>query len=180
MMSRLKGREKNILLAAAALLALFILDKQLVRGRAGAGDSLGRLVAREEASLSRELRLIARRGEIMELHKRLLHGKKDIPAQDEATAMLSDVETLARKHRISLQDMKPGRAANPGESSSLSIQAEGGWESLSAFLLAIDDSPALLQVEKVTLRLKGKEPGLLETQLLIRRRGESSPKQSSM
>ena len=168
-MSRpLHPRERKILAAVAGLLALFAADRFLLRGGFRAGEGLESLVLREEASLARERRLLEDREEIVRRHKRLSEDSSSGRApQASTTELLSEVEGLARRHGLNLLDMKP-QPGTKNEPPSLSIQAEGGWEALSSFLLAVEGPSSFLRAERGTVRLKGDPSSRIEARLTIR------------
>lgn len=89
------------------------------------------------------------------------------------TALLGEVETLARQSGVKITDIKP-RALQGGASRDLSISValESAWEPLAKFLYAVHQSPQLLEVERASLRRAREDSSTLQGQLVI---GEIQP-----
>lgn len=166
-------REKRIFFAALLVAGFFALDRLGVLPSQTESGGLTQRLAREEIALARERRLLSEREEIMRSYKNFF-SRAPVPREgDDRTVLLGEIEALARRSRVTLTDMKP-RTEGGGTSFVVSIQTEGSWRSFCSFLLAVEESPHLLKVDKGTVRAKNDDSTDVEAQLTISRKSTES------
>jgi Tfp pilus assembly protein PilO len=116
-------------------------------------------IKKDEKLLAEYLRYMNQKGIVTsEYQKYEKFVKKSGSDEEEQTKMLGEIEQLARKTGVSIVNMKPlaPRPVDYYKIYEVSIEAEGGMESLVDFVYQISQSAQLLRAEKVALNLKEK------------------------
>jgi Tfp pilus assembly protein PilO len=89
--------------------------------------------------------------------------------EEDTSALLREVETLASKSSVYLADMKPQDPKQEQEFKKyqVNVNGEAAFEKLIEFLYNIENSKKVLKIEKFTLSLKSRQDSTLKFSLTI-------------
>jgi len=131
-----------------------------------------RVLDRDIALKAREMALdrqaLAQRESIERAYQKLPSAVKKAPSvQNAQTQLLEELESLARRHGVKVIDVKPQTFADRAVSGAgASMVLETSWNALASFLMAVHQSPAVLQVQRASL-LRSSDNNSLQAQLVI-------------
>lgn len=169
-LDKLSKREKiGAYLSAAFLLAVF-LDNLVIKPISARVKVLNMEIKTSEAQLSRYLRNLNRKDEVLKEYQKYIKYVKNGGSDEEETAkILGEIEALARKSSLTLADMKPRtpRAIGFYKEYTVEIEVEGSMDSITNFLYQLNTSSQLLRTEKVRLYPKKKGSSAIKGLILV-------------
>lgn len=168
--SNMAKKEKIGLVAAALIVGLTLLDRLIVDPINKRIQQIEREIRQDEKQLSLGLRNLSQKDTILSEYDKYSQYFKSFGSEEETTAaMLSEIETLAKKSNMNLSDLKPQTSKDKGfyREYSVDVEAEGAMDSLVSFLYKLNSSPQLLRAEKLRFNSRSKEPSVIKASILI-------------
>lgn len=170
MMRRLTEREQNILIVAMAMVVLTVVYNSVVGPLLEKSEMLDQEIERFQAQWIQEKAVVAR--------SKTIDAKFDIyldqfsrPGTKEETesAVLSEIETVARKLGVQVTSLKPGRASKDGYDDRFSVSVTSNSEFLKVirFLYELQQSPHFFDVEGLAFEKSARKDMALMTSRLI-------------
>jgi len=176
-LSRFSRRQKLILYAAVAALALAFVDRLILRTATGKLAGLDQQIKAQESQIKKDLRIVA-------LTKAINDARADFSsylvnfksASEEVTAIQKEIKDYADRLKFSVFDMRaPKELAREKGASPVRIKAyiveiscEGTMEQITEFMFAIETAKRLLTVDQYALIPKSKDSNLVKANLKIR------------
>ena len=169
--SKLSKKEKIGLAAAVIVVSVVIIDRLVVTPIGERFQRLGREIEVSEKKLVLDLRNISNKEPISaEYEKYRNYVKRSAPSdEEEVAAVLAEIEGLARRSDINLDDIKPQRAKETDfyKEYYVEIEVEGTMEHITIFLHNLNNSPQLLRAVKLRLGLRDKESSVVKASILV-------------
>ncbi|MDD5618714.1 MAG: type 4a pilus biogenesis protein PilO [Candidatus Omnitrophica bacterium] len=168
--SNVSKKERIGLAVAAIIVSLAFLDRLILNPINKRIQQISQEIKISEKQLRMGLRNLNQKEAIISEYGKYSQYFKGLGSEEETTAaMLSEIETVAKKSNMSLLDLKPQPSKDRGfyREYSIEVEAEGTIESLINFIYRLNASTQLLRVEKLRLSLKDKDSGLIKITLLI-------------
>ncbi len=168
--TRLSKREKIILYGAAFFVSLTIMDRLIVFPIFDRLVSLDKEIKEKEASVKKNLRILSHKERILADSKRYGSYVKDFTSEEEeATAILKEIETLASKTAIYLIDLKPAGLVESEMSKrySVNLNCEAEMQGLVDFMYKLETSKMLLTVDRFQITPKSKESSVARCRMTI-------------
>jgi len=170
---KLKKRERYIACAVAALLALFLIEKFFFSGLRGKTRSLKQQIRLQEANLKTAIIIRRQKEKILEEQARL-QPYLDIAASTSGrqiiTKFLKEVERIAGSSGISIVNLSPKNEPEVSKrlkKFSAELRAEGAPREIFDFLLKVQNSKLLIELDKLSLSTKGESGDTLKFETLI-------------
>jgi Tfp pilus assembly protein PilO len=168
--AKLSKREKTILFGTALVLGGLFLDRLVMHPIAEKLETIDRSIREEEAAVKRSLHILVQKNRILAESKEF--GEFSVEAQDpeqEMTALLKEIESLADRASVSLIYVKP---ANTAEEKGMkkylaSLECESQMEQVAAFFHSVESSPKLLKIEKFDIQPKSRESSIARCSITI-------------
>lgn len=164
------AREKVVVCIAALAISAVFVDRVIVTSLSGKMKELDTQIAAREAEIRKDLRIIAqkRRIEIQHVNYKPYLGTMSTE-NEEFTAFLKEVDTLARDNSIYVVDLKPTGTKEIGGAKQylINLNIEAGMPSLVKFMYGVEDSKKLMTVEKYQLSPKSKDSATAKCSMLI-------------
>lgn len=133
----LSTREKRALIAAAAILGVFLLDFVIVRPWLNNLRQLGEKIAVQEKQTLHHLRSVAQKSSVDSIYAQVWQSLDLSETTDDQirAGLLRDVEELARGNNLYLSEVKPQVSSEDKEFKiySVRIQADGNLENLGLY-----------------------------------------------
>ena len=132
-------------------------------------------VGKKQEQVIDDRRLIAegediRRSYAISFSSRASKEKEQDRHEGEMTALLREIELLARQSGIRIRDIKPQSAFNRSvKTQAVFISAESTWDGLAQFIYAVQRSSQLLRIQKGDFHRNGEEENHLTGQFIISR-----------
>jgi Tfp pilus assembly protein PilO len=168
--SHLSKREKIVFYVAIIVISATILDRLIITPIWSKVTSLTKEIAETEQSIETNSRILAQKDRILsESAKYASFLNSNKTEDEEITALLKDIETIATKASVYLADMKPAAAKEAGVAKKYSVTAtcEGQMDQIIDFIYNIESSNKLLVLEKYEISPKSKESSLAQVTMTI-------------
>jgi hypothetical protein len=166
-MKKFSRREKGVLIATLLAGLTFALDRYALAPIWKAWRQMDMEIARKEKEIREDHEILRDRKEIERDYLAFAHSARKETLPD-ATALLGEIESLARKSGVKIIDIKPEPShRDSSRDVSVSIITESTWEPLARFIYQIHRSPRSLRLEKAGLNRKSEDAATLQGQLLI-------------
>jgi len=169
MFKGLSKREKNILLAAGAVIILAIGFKVILDPILARNESLNREIKITRLKLKKYLGLLNQKEQLKSAYAKISGAANNQQIEENASAsILSEIENLAKNANLRLIDIRPESLKGPSSHSKnyVSLRAEGDMESYLKFIYNTENSLALLEIKKFWLNVKPRS-SILEGNFLI-------------
>ena len=127
-------------------------------------------IAISEKQLGRSLRNLNQKDVIAKAYERYTpYVKRAGSDEEEVAKILSEIEEVARKSAVSLDNVKPQEPKKRDfyKEYSVEIEAEGDMESLVSFLHQLSASSQLLRPEKINLSLQERDSTIVKASIVI-------------
>jgi len=167
---KLSQKEKIGLSLAFTFILVASLDRLIISPIRGQLRRINQAVKIGEKQLKHDLRNVHQKDQIAaEFEKYAEYVQRSGSDEEEAAKILGEIESLARKSKVYLVDMK---SQTPKEVEffkeyAIEIEAEGEIASLTTFLHQLNTSTQLLRVEKLRLNSQKKGDKTLKASMLI-------------
>ena len=158
--SKFSGKEKTWLLISVIFVGLVIMDRLIFTPINDRVKEINREIKINENQLAVGMRNLKQKSPVTEEYKKYAAYLKSSGSDEEkTTAILSEIENLAKNSAVSLADMKPQppKKIDFYKVYTIEVKAEGSMEALVNFIYQLNLSPQLLRVEKLRLNLKDKD-----------------------
>ncbi len=158
--ARLKKKEKLFLAIAAAFVSLAFLDRLIIAPILSKMASLNKQLQDIEAGIKKDVKIVAQKNRIRsEEAQYATYFQKQQTEDEEMTALLKEVESLADKCAVYIVDMKPAGAKNLGSTKKhyVNVSCEATMEQLVTFMFAVESSTKLLVIDKYAISPKSKD-----------------------
>ena len=169
--SKLSKKEKIGLVAATIVVSAVIIDRLVVSPIGERFRRLGRDIELSERKLVLDLRNISNKESISDEYEKYRNYVRKSASSDEeeVAAVLAEIENLARRSDINLDDIKPQQAKQTDfyREYYVEIEAEGTMEHIIIFLHNLNSSPQLLRAVKLRLGLKDKESPVVKASIMV-------------
>lgn len=169
-LAKRSAREKMVLCAAVLALSAAFVDRVVVASLSRKAKELDAQIAAREAEIRKDLRIVAqkRRIEIQHVNYKPYLGTMSTE-NEEFTAFLKEVDTLARDNTIYIVDMKPTgtKAVGNAKQYLINLNIEAEMPAVVRFMYGIEDSKKLMTVEKYQLSPKSKDSATAKCSLLV-------------
>jgi len=158
--SKFSKREKTVLYFAIAFVAIAFLDRAVIGPIVSRTQTLNKEIAEKKAAIERDLKILAQKDTIgLRMAAYRAFSVKETTPEEDTSALLKEVETLASKSSVYLIDMKP---QEPKEEQGfkkymVNVSCEAPFEKLIEFLYNIEGSKKVLKIEKFTISVKSKK-----------------------
>ena len=163
-------KEKAGLLIGTTFMSLALLDRMIISPINSRIRQIDQQIKVSQKQLAMATRNVALKQSLSGEYKKYIPRKDHSRTDEESMAlMLTAIEDLGHKAKVSLLDIKP-QPTKSGELSkqyNVSVEAEGEMEALVRFLYTISRSPELLRVETLQLNLKDKDSKVIKASILI-------------
>ena len=169
-LSRLSNREKIIFYITAFIVSFMLLDRLIISPVFYKMHSLDKEAQEKIAGIKRSLYLLAYKDRI---EKEVNHYKQFISSskteEEEMTAMLKDIETIANKATVYLIDMKPAgfRDRKFYREVMVKLNCEAMMEKITEFMYNIESSSGLFTITKYQLSPKSKDSSVARCSVSI-------------
>ncbi|HOU36505.1 MAG TPA: type 4a pilus biogenesis protein PilO [Candidatus Omnitrophota bacterium] len=168
--SKMSKREKAVLYGAAAVVALAFLDRAIVGPIVSRTQALDREISDKRSAIERDLKILAQKDSIgLRMAAYRAFSVQEKTPEEDTSALLKEVETLASKSSVYLADMKPQEPKQEQEFKKylVNVNGEAAFDKLIEFLYNIESSKKVLKIEKFTLSVKSKKESALKFSLTI-------------
>jgi Tfp pilus assembly protein PilO len=169
-LSNLSKKEKIGLMVAAVIFFLAFSDRLILNPINRRIQQVNQEIKTSEKQLKMGLYNLSQKETIISEYGKYSQYFKSLGSEEEDTAaILSEIETVAKKSNMTLLNLKPLPSKDKGfyKEYSIEVETEGTIESLINFIYRLNTSTQLLRVEKLRLSLKDKDSGLIKAPLLI-------------
>jgi nitrate/nitrite-specific signal transduction histidine kinase len=168
--SRLSKKERSILYVASAIVFLMVMDRLVVGPIFSKMAELSREIEDKEAGIKRSMHMLAHKDRILAAavrYKTFIHSSRS--EEEEMTALLKEIETLASDHSIYLIDMKPGGLQDVAGTKKylLNLNCEAQLEQLISFMYDVEISQKLLTIVKYKIGPKAKDSSVARCSMSI-------------
>lgn len=170
--SNISEKERIGLVAAAIIVSLAFLDRLILNPINKRIQQINQEIKISEKELKMGLHNLNQKEAIISEYGKCSQYFKGFGSEEETTAaMLSEIETVAKKSNMSLLGLKPEPSKDKGfyREYSVEVEAEGTMDSLVSFLYQLNSSTQLLRVGSLRFNLKSKESSLIKASILITR-----------
>ncbi len=165
-------KERIGLAAAAIIVSLAFLDRMILNPINKRIQEIAQEIKISEKQLKMGLRNLNQKEAILSEYNKYSQYFKGLGSGEETTAaILSEIETMAKKSNMSLLNLKPQATKDKGfyREYSVEVEAEGTMNYLVIFLYQLNSSTQLLRAEKLRFNLKSKDSSLVKASILITR-----------
>jgi len=169
-MTVLSKREKLILYGAILFISVALLDRLIIDPIYSKMRSLDEEIREKETGITRSLRILSHKERILADSAKYSSFLDDFKSEEEEmTSILKEIEAVAEDTAIYLVDMKPGGVKEAGSTRRyvINLNCEAPMEQLVEFIYMIEESDALLTIQKYQITRKSKENGLARCKLTI-------------
>ena len=169
-LSKLSQKEKIGLFASAILVSLVILDRLILTPINDRIQQINREIKIGEKQLVMGLRNLNQKEFVSSEYKKYESYLKNSGSDEEkTTAILSEIEILAKKSSVSLIDIKPQQNQNIDsyKEYAIEVETESSMDALLRFLHELNASSQLLRAEKIRLNLKDKDSSVVKSLIQI-------------
>ena len=156
-LKHLRKTERLLLAACVVLVALAFLNHFAFVPMVNRMLSLKKEIRKEELSLARNRRIVARQSEIRKRYESRMESVKISASREEEVALfLKEIDGLSRKAKIKIVDLKPRevRVYEHFNKSVVDIEFEANQSSLAVFLFELAESPLGISIEQLTVSAK--------------------------
>jgi len=163
-------REKIVLYGAIIFVSLALADRLIVRTFWSLTSGLDKQIQDKESQIKTNLKILAQKQRIEIQRTNYVSYLGGLTSDNEEfTAILKEVEILAKKAGIDLVDMKPGGVKETGTSKKyqITLNCEGSMEKIMEFMYNIETAKKLFTVEKYELTPKSKDTALVKCSMTV-------------
>ncbi len=167
---RLNPRERIILYVACFFTGLTLLDLLIVSPVFSRIQSLNENIREREATIKRNMSIVSQKDRIAAENARYAAYRANAGSEEEEiTAVLKEVESLANASSVYLADMKPSSRKGAGGTKKIiiSVECEAQMEQIVNFMFALEASRKLLIIEKYELTPKTKDSSVAKCVLSL-------------
>lgn len=159
--SKLSRRDRTALFVCVLIVLVVATDRLIVSGIHSRLKSLDVRTVDEESSIKKSLRVLLRKNQVAaEARQYAGYAVKARSSEEETTAFLKDLETMAGQANVSLLYVKPAAAAKSEAAARryvATLECEGRMEEIVSFFYRIESFPGFLRIEKFAIEPKNKE-----------------------
>ncbi|MBM4142725.1 MAG: hypothetical protein FJ225_03895 [Lentisphaerae bacterium] len=152
-LSRLNARERLGLTAAALVILGMLVDRLAVQAVVNRSRELSREIARSEAEVAYNLRVLAGKAAVETEYRRLLAAMEAVQSEAEGIDRMKDqIDALAREAGVRLDSWEERRPENRGaydEHFVVVRQFDSGMDGVLRFLYDVRSAPGLMRVEQI-------------------------------
>lgn len=168
--SRLSKREKLILYISAFVFSLMLLDRLIISPVFYKMVSLDKEIEEKIQGIKRNLYLLSYKEKIekeVEYYQQFTSSPKT--EEEEMTAMLKDIETIANKATVYLLDMKPAGFKENGTHKEVMVKlsCEATMEQVTDFIYNIESSKGLFTVTRYQISPKSKDSSVARCSMSV-------------
>lgn len=168
--NKLSFQEKIGLSIAAVFFALAFFDRLLIDPIQTRFKKIDQQIKVGEKQIGSDLRNLKRRDFVeAQYQKYLEYIERSGSDEEEVARILGEIESLARKSSVYLEDMKPLKPKEVDfyKEYTVEIEAEAGMQALVHFLHQLNMSSQLLRVEKLRLNLSKSGSDVLKISMSV-------------
>lgn len=169
-LDRLSKREKMALYLAVFFISLTLLDRLIISPVITKIRMLNQDIQSKETSAKTSLRILSQKDRIASESLRYSSFISSIKSEEEeVTAILKEIESIANKSSVYLIDLKPAGTKDQGEAKKylVTLNCEGQMEQLIEFFYNIENSDKLLSIDKYQIIPASKESSVAKATLTI-------------
>jgi hypothetical protein len=154
--SKLSKKERSLFYVVLALLAIFLMERFVLRNVFTQLTYLNNRIARLQLNYQKAKSLIANKEEIIntiEKYKNYLEAKSS-EGEDSLSQILSLLEAVARKNNIALSDIKPSQSIKQTKNSlvyTVDLGLQGSPEKIMHFIADLQKAECLFEIERANL-----------------------------
>jgi hypothetical protein len=155
---------------ACFFVGLTLLDLLIVSPVFSKIQSLNEEIKEREAAIKRNMSIVSQRDRIVAENARYAAYRDNARSEEEEiTALLKEVESLANSSSVYLADMKPATRKGSGGSKKIiiSVECEVQMEQIVNFMYALENSQKLLTGEKYEMTPKTKDSSVAKCSLTL-------------
>lgn len=171
-LANVSKKERIGLMAAGIIVSLAFLDRLIINPINRRIQLINQEIKISEKHLRMGLRNLNQKEAVASEYTKYGQYFKGAGSGEEITAaILSEIESLARRANMSLLDLKPQPSKDKGfyREYSVEVEAEGTMDSLVSFIYQLNASTQLLRAEKLRFNLKSKDSPIIKAFILITR-----------
>ncbi len=153
----LTKREKFSLFTAAGVIIFAVFFNLIIMPLIDKFESLGKETMIARAKLNKYLWLLSQKGEIEKEYKQFFPAVSSLGReQDPFTAVLSELENIAKSSNIHILDVRPQAQKKSAKHKEITVdlRAEGELKDYMRFIYNIESSIFLLKVKRIQLNAK--------------------------
>lgn len=168
-LSHLSKREKIILYLCLAMAFIFLIYNFALEPIKKKMQDLNQKVEIKQVKLEKNLAVLSKKEKI---EKKYAKYEKNMQAkgadEEEIAAFLSEIESLAQKNGLRINDMKPRptKTVDFYKKFTVDLQAEGGIKQITQFIYQLQNDPELLRVDRLRLETKSQSQNLTSYMLI--------------
>jgi len=170
-LSKLNKREKTILYAAAFVVLLTLLDRMLIYPVYSKIKMLSLSIKEKESGIVKDMRVISQKDRILSEAAKYVPFVSSADSEEEnLTALLKEVESMADKNSLYIIDMKPAGVKEEKDKTkkyTVNFSCEGQMDQIMAFMYSVENSNSLLTVERYQISPKSKESTVAQCSMTI-------------
>lgn len=169
-LSRLSKREKLVLYCAVFFISLTFLDRLIISPIITKIQVLNKQIQDKEAAVRTSMRILAQKDKIASESTRYSPYISSLKSEEEeVTAILKEIESLANKSSVYLIDLKPSGIKDMGSSKKylIALNCEAQMEQLIDFFYNIENSDKLFSIDKYQIIPASKESSVARATLTI-------------
>lgn len=169
--SKLSKKEKIGIVVSAIVVSAVIIDRLIISPIGEKYRRLGREIDVSEKKLVLDLRNISNKESISAEYEKYRNyvRRSALSDEEEVALLLAEIEGLARKSNINLDDIKPQQVKQTDfyREYYVDIEVEGTMDRIIVFLHNLNSSSQLLRAVRLRLGLKDRDLHLVKASILI-------------
>ncbi|MCX5694082.1 MAG: GspMb/PilO family protein [Candidatus Omnitrophica bacterium] len=170
-LGRLSKKDRTIFYVIVAIVSLLILDRAIISPVFSKICSLNKEIQDKQATIKKNLRILTQKDKILAQSSKYSSflGDSQMTEDEQVTAVLKELESLASKSSVYLIDMKPAGAKGSGSSKKIyvNLNCEAQMEQLVDFMYNMENSSNLISIEKYQLTPKAKESSVAKCSISV-------------
>jgi Tfp pilus assembly protein PilO len=168
--SRMNKKEKRIVYIAGFLLAILFLERLIIYPIYYRIKSFNKEIKDTELEIKKNLHIIAQKDKISkekDAYASFLSRAKS--EEEEISSILKEIEELANKSSIYLEDMKPAgtKIIDSNKKYMINLNCEAQMEQLIDFMYNIENSSKLFAIEKYEINPKARDSSVAKCSMSI-------------
>lgn len=169
--SKLSRKEKAFLYATGFIVLIMLSDRLLISPIFFKLKSLNEQIKEKEASIMNDIKILSQKDRIKAASESYgsFSAERPLSEDEEINAFLKEIEGITSKTSVYLVDIKPGNSKRSGNYRKylINLNCEAQMEQIMNFMHSVEDSTALLSVEKYQISPKSKDSSLLRCSIAI-------------
>ncbi|MCX5702233.1 MAG: type 4a pilus biogenesis protein PilO [Candidatus Omnitrophica bacterium] len=168
--TRLNKKQKRIFYIAVLLVSLLLLERLIIYPIYYKIKTFNKEIQEAESEIKKNLHIISQKDKIsQEKDKYYSFLSKSTSEEEEITSILKEIEELANKASIYVEDMKPAgtKVIDSNKKYMITLNCEAQMEQLIDFMYNIENSSKLFSIEKYEINPKARDSSVAKCSMSI-------------